>query len=106
VWTTKDREVVAAAMVEAGRVEEKLGALIGRFGPYFARVEPLRQVGKYLRGLLSDLPRKNCWTLAEYAGDATPDRMQRLLERASWDTRSRSCVPCATSSSSTWPVTG
>jgi SRSO17 transposase len=86
VWTTKDREVAAAAMVEAGRVEEKLGALIGRFGPYFARVEPLRQAGKYLRGLLSDLPRKNCWTLAEYVGDATPDRMQRLLERASWDT--------------------
>jgi hypothetical protein len=46
-------------------------------------MEPLRRAGKYLRGLLSDLPRKNCWTLAEYAGDATPDRMQRLLERAS-----------------------
>jgi SRSO17 transposase len=43
------------------------------------------QAGKYVRGLLSHLPRKNCWTLAEYAGDATPDRMQRLLERASWD---------------------
>jgi len=35
---------------------------------------------------MSDLPRKNCWTLAEYAGDRTPDRMQRLLERASWNT--------------------
>src|SRR5215207_1594792 len=73
-------------MVEAGRVEENLGTLIGRFGPYFARPQPLGQVGKYVRGLMSDLPRKNCWTLAEYAGDATPDRMQRLLERASWDT--------------------
>src|SRR3982750_4731289 len=73
-------------MVEAGRVEENLGALIGRFGPYFARPEPLRQVGKYVRGLMSDLPRKNCWTMAEYAGDTTPDRMQRLLQRASWDT--------------------
>jgi hypothetical protein len=39
-----------------------------------------------VRGPISDLPRKNCWTLAEYAGDPTPDRMQRLLERASWDT--------------------
>jgi hypothetical protein len=48
-------------------------------------MEPLPQAGKYVRGLLSDLPRKNCWTLAEYAGDATPDRMRRLLERASWD---------------------
>lgn len=45
----------------------------------------MRQAGKYLRGLLSDLPRKNCWTLAEYVGDRTPDRMQRLLERAHWN---------------------
>ncbi len=73
-------------MVEAGRVEEKLGVLIGRIGSYFSRVEPVRQVRKYVRGLMSDLPRKNCWTLAEYAGDVTPDRMQRLLERASWNT--------------------
>src|ERR671931_2374163 len=58
----------------------------GRLGVHFARVEPFAQAGKYVRGLMSDLPRKNCWTLAEYAGDATPDRMQRLLERASWDT--------------------
>ncbi|GAA3276398.1 hypothetical protein GCM10020218_024380 [Dactylosporangium vinaceum] len=28
---------------------------------------------------MSDLP-QNCWTLAEYARDATPDRMQRLLD--------------------------
>jgi SRSO17 transposase len=73
-------------MVEAGRVAEKLDLLVGRLGPLFARPEPLRQAGKYVRGLMSDLPRKNCWTLAEYAGDTTPDRMQRLLERACWDT--------------------
>lgn len=73
-------------MVEAERVEQKRVELMGRLGGHFARVEPFAQAGKYLRGLLSDLPRKNCWTLAEYAGDATPDRMQRLLDRASWDT--------------------
>jgi SRSO17 transposase len=81
-----DHEVAAAAMVEAGRVEQKRAELMGRLGPLFARVEPFAQAGKYVRGLMSDLPRKNCWTLAEYAGDSTPDRMQRLLERASWDT--------------------
>jgi hypothetical protein len=27
-------------------------------------------------GLLADLPRKNCWTIAEHAGDITPDGMQ------------------------------
>jgi SRSO17 transposase len=38
-----------------------------------------------VRGLLADLPRKNCWTLAEHAGDATPDGMQHLLSGAVWD---------------------
>lgn len=36
-------------------------------------------------GLLSDLPRKNCWTIAEWAGEANPHGMQHLLCRASWD---------------------
>lgn len=51
----------------------------------FARVEPRRQARKYVTGLISDLPDKNCWALAEQAGDQTPDKMQRLLERAAWD---------------------
>jgi SRSO17 transposase len=36
--------------------------------------------------LLADLPRKNCWAIAEHAGDADPHGMQHLLARASWDT--------------------
>ena len=36
-------------------------------------------------GLLADLPRKNCWKIAEHAGDLTPDGMQHLLGRAVWD---------------------
>src|SRR4051794_13193583 len=36
--------------------------------------------------MLADLPRKNCWTIAEHAGEATPDGMQHLLARAVWDT--------------------
>jgi SRSO17 transposase len=63
-----------------------LDELMGCLAPCFARVEPRRQARKYITGLISDLPRKNCWTLAEQAGDVTPDKMQRLLERASWDT--------------------
>ena len=27
----------------------------------------------------------NCWTIAEYAGEACPRRMQRLLSSAIWD---------------------
>jgi SRSO17 transposase len=39
----------------------------------------------FVCGLLSDLPRKNCWTIAEHAGDLSPDGMQHLLARAVWD---------------------
>ena len=38
-----------------------------------------------MRGLLAPLAAKNSWTLAEAAGKKTPDRMQRLLNRAAWD---------------------
>ena len=31
------------------------------------------------------LPRKNCWSIAEHAGDTSPDGMQDLLSRAKWD---------------------
>ncbi|HEV2377811.1 MAG TPA: IS701 family transposase [Streptosporangiaceae bacterium] len=45
------------------------------------------QAGKYVNALASDLPSRNGWSLAERAGDRTPDRMQRLLNRACWDER-------------------
>lgn len=50
-----------------------------------ARVEPRLRARWLVLGLLSDLPRKNCWTIAEWAGEATPHGMQHLLCRASWD---------------------
>ena len=52
----------------------------------FARVETRRRARGFLLGLLADLPRKNCWTIAEHAGDPDPHGMQHLLARASWDT--------------------
>jgi hypothetical protein len=35
----------------------------------FARVETRRRTRGFLLGLLADLPRKNCWTIAEHAAD-------------------------------------
>ena len=58
---------------------------MSRIAGRFSRVGPRRRVRQLVSGLLSDLPRKNCWTLAEHAGDATPDGMQHLLHRAKWD---------------------
>jgi SRSO17 transposase len=59
--------------------------MMGRIGARFGRVEPRRRARAFVLGLLADLPRKNCWTLAEQAGDLTPDGMQHLLARARWD---------------------
>jgi SRSO17 transposase len=73
-------------------VEEDLAAWAGGLDGLFAlvagrffRVEPRRRARGYVRGLLAPLAGKNGWTLAEVAGDATPDGMQRLLNSASWD---------------------
>src|SRR3954462_2327758 len=63
-------------------VDELLDRVAGRFG----RVEVRHRVRAFVLGLLADLPRKNCWTIAEQVGDATPDGMQHLLARARWDT--------------------
>jgi|SRR5215203_2030423 len=56
-----------------------------RFGRRFGRVEPRRQMRAHLRGLLSEVERKNGWTLAEAAGDEGPQGMQRLLNSYRWD---------------------
>jgi SRSO17 transposase len=53
------------------------------FSHDFGRVETRWQARKYLRGLMAPLERRNGWTLAEQAGDETPDSMQALL-----------CSPC------------
>jgi SRSO17 transposase len=58
---------------------------MGRIAGRFARVEPRRRARAFVLGLLSGLQRKNCWTIAEHAGDATPDGMQHLLAGARWD---------------------
>jgi hypothetical protein len=62
-----------------------LEAVHARIAGRFARAEPRRRVLAYLRGLVGNVGRKNGWQLAEHAGEATPDGMQRLLATADWD---------------------
>jgi SRSO17 transposase len=59
--------------------------LMTRIGARFRRVESRRHARAFVLGLLAELPRKNCWTIAEQCGDATPDGMQHLLAQARWD---------------------
>ncbi|MFD7409914.1 transposase, partial [Streptomyces sp. NPDC059866] len=58
---------------------------MGRIAGRFARYESRLRAGRLVLGLLSDLPRKNCWTIAEWAGEGSPHGMQHLLCRAVWD---------------------
>jgi SRSO17 transposase len=62
-------------------LEEMFALVAGRFAQAGSR----RRARMYLLGLLSGAERKNSWTLAEQAGDLTPDGMQRLLNFYSWD---------------------
>ena len=63
----------------------KRAELLELLRPCFARTEPWLQAGKYAAAVTSDLRRRNGWTIAERSGDRTPDRTQRLLNRAVWD---------------------
>jgi len=87
VSTTEDQTVAAGHSVDADAARWRAGLeeLLGRVAGRFSRVEPRRRAQAFVQGLLSDLPRKNCWTLAEHAGHASPDGMQHLLARAVWD---------------------
>ncbi|WP_113702231.1 IS701 family transposase [Nonomuraea lactucae] len=51
----------------------------------FKRSEVRQRARACIEGMLSGLERKNGWTLAEYAGEQTPDGMQRLFNAAKWD---------------------
>ena len=74
-----------AALDEVAAWGRGLSAMHARIAPRFRRAEPRRRALAYLRGLTSPVERKNGWQLAEQAGEATPDGMQRLLATADWD---------------------
>jgi SRSO17 transposase len=62
----------------------ELAAYLAPFLPLFYR--PTQQtVERYLTGLLTDLPRKNCETIAGAVADTSPERLQHLLTDACWN---------------------
>jgi len=81
----EEQEREQAALEEVAAWARGLGALHGYITRHFARPEPRRRAFQYLKGLLSPVERKNGWQLADQAGEATPDGMQRLLATADWD---------------------
>src|ERR1700687_3159260 len=81
---TIDQEI-GPSHQEIGRWPLALTQLHQRLAPYFARPEPCQHALLYLQAILSEIPRKNGWQIAEYAKQARPYGMQRLLSRAVWD---------------------
>ena len=78
--------MAASHSVDAAAWAAETDKLLDRMAGRFVRVETRRRAGKFVLGLLADLPRKNCWSIAEHAGDRDPHGMQHFLARASWDT--------------------
>lgn len=85
MWNKNTAAVAAGHSVDVARWEDAFGEVIDRIASRFARYEPLRHAASLMQGLLAPLERKNCWTIAEFRGDASPDALQHLLARAKWD---------------------
>src|SRR5437870_11776162 len=72
-------------LAEMGRWSLRLQQLQERLRAFFARPEPYHHALLYLQAILSEIPRKNGWQIAEHARQARPSGIQRLLSRAVWD---------------------
>jgi SRSO17 transposase len=86
VWTTNAAAVAACDRVGAAVWCGCIDDLLARVGRHVARPESRIRLESMLLALLSREGPKNCWTLAEQAGEARPWGMQHLLARAVWDT--------------------
>jgi SRSO17 transposase len=84
VRTTRSK-AAAAARIEAARTARTAGELLERLRSCFARTQTWQHAGRYVSALVSDIPKRNGWTIAQQTGDRTPDRTQRLLNRTVWD---------------------
>lgn len=76
---------VDAALREIGSWPRHLRQFHARLRPHFARPQAHQHALLYLQAVLSDIPRKNGWQIAEQARQARPYGMQRLLSAAVWD---------------------
>ena len=72
VKTNQSAAPTAAFSIDPDDWLDEFGALMDRVRPRFARYEPARHAAGLMLGLLSNLERKNCWTIAEERGDVTP----------------------------------
>lgn len=77
--------LVSVEQISGARLRAGLDEAFALVAHRFKRPEVRRRARSCIQGLLSGLERKNGWSLAEYAGESTPDGMQRLFNAAVWD---------------------
>src|SRR5437762_11621954 len=63
----------------------ELATYLEPFAPLFRRSTSRESVKRYLTGLLTDLPRKNCDTIAAAVAGTSTERLQHLLSDAAWE---------------------
>ena len=82
-------DVMDGARVRAGEAHaawsERFNEMFAVVAGEFENAGSRKRARAYVLGLLSHAERKNGWTLAEFAGDLSPDGMQRLLNFYAWD---------------------
>jgi SRSO17 transposase len=70
--------------IETSRLASGLDDAFALVAGRFRRREVRVRARACLAGMLSGLERKTSWSLAEHAGERTPDGMQRLFTTAKW----------------------
>ena len=65
----------------------ELAVFLEPFAPLFGRATRRRSLERYVTGLLTDWPRKNCETIAQAIATTSRQQRQPLLTDAAWDSR-------------------
>src|SRR5665213_1436381 len=77
---------------EIESLQPRLSLFLNGFGEFFGRPEPQQHLRTYVRGQLSDLPRKSIEPMA-LNFDTPPRTLQQFLSRAHWDEEGvRACL--------------
>ncbi|WP_239405189.1 IS701 family transposase, partial [Frankia sp. Cj3] len=71
--------------VDPDRWSADFEAFAARLDRHFRRVESRQRMRRFLHGMMSELQRVNCWTLAQHAGEGRPGPMQHFLSKAVMD---------------------
>src|SRR5437763_4336160 len=92
VFPYRDMEVVVLSPMKMPVVPKaspdvlpELVTYLAPFAPLFRRSTSRESVERYLTGLLTDLPRKNCDTIAAAVAGTSTERLQHLLTDATWE---------------------